>query len=170
MHDIRLLDESNARASERKARAIELARQRDEEAYGNVPKPEPRASLEPELTHELASKSKRMSARVVGPSDQERPSSKWTRPISSLRLYFDERPFWGVPVDPPPAIVTGLKRWGVKLRDIAKRCTCGMLGPVEEPLLRLRQATDKQAAEPARLDEKTPRNGESAFHRLIHFL
>ncbi|KIM90189.1 hypothetical protein PILCRDRAFT_811913 [Piloderma croceum F 1598] len=104
------------------AAAIEHARKVDDEAFANMPRPQPTSDPVPTPVEASA-----------GQTQIRRPSV-WTGPkrtIVSINQYFKEHPFWGEPVDPPPAIVIVFRRLGARIGKIGRSCACGTLGPVE---------------------------------------
>ena len=125
--------------------AIERARKLDDEAFSNMPRPQP--------------KDEPMTIPVQTPPSQtqnQRPSL-WTAPkrsILAIKNYFDDHPFWGKPVDPAPTIV--FRRLGAKLRNTAKHCACGTLGAVEGPSVESGDQVEKVTL----LNEKAPATGE----------
>ena len=108
--------------------AIERARKVDDEAFAEISKPR--------RTVESMAAPAPVSVETLRVRTQIRWSSIWKAPkrsIVAINQYFDEHPFWGQPVDPPPAIVVVFRRMGAKLGSVAKHCACGALGPVEDP-------------------------------------
>ncbi|KIM90192.1 hypothetical protein PILCRDRAFT_1549 [Piloderma croceum F 1598] len=123
------------------AAAIERARKVDDEAFAGMSRP-PQPTRDP------------VPVPVEASAVQTRPSA-WRSPkraIIAINQYLHEHPFWGEPVDPPPAIVLVFRRLGAKLGKIVRLCACGTLGPGEGPS-KSRQQSEKTAMV---LNEKVP--------------
>jgi len=90
--------------------------------------------------------------------DIHRPSV-WTflkRSIVAVPDYFDEHPFWGEPVESSPTTTVAPHQLGVKLRNLAKHCTCGMLGHVAHSSSETREQREQKVKVPVVLNEKAP--------------
>jgi hypothetical protein len=133
--------------------AIERARKLDDEAFANISRQQPKLEPAPES----------MPAESSAPQmDIHRPSV-WTflkRSIVAVPDYFDEHPFWGEPVESSPTTTVAPHQLGVKLRNLAKHCTCGMLGHVAHSSSETREQREQKVKVPVVLNEKAPATGE----------
>jgi hypothetical protein len=139
----------HARNKANTAAAIEHARQVDDEAFANMPRP-----AEAEAS--------------AGQTRIPRPSM-WTdlkRTVVVVSQYFKENPFWGEPVDPPPAIVVVFRRLGVRIGKIARSCACGTLGPVERSSKSGLQSEKNVAV----LNENVPVTGKYILNTLTSMI
>lgn len=125
----------------------------DDEAFANMPRPQ--------STSDPASVPMEASA---GQTHIPQPSV-WTGPkriIAAINQHFKEHPFWGEPVDPPPAIVVVFRRLGARIGKIGRSCACGALGPVERSSRSGLKSENKATV----LNEKVPVTGKCILNTL----
>jgi len=149
----RLEHDHHARNKADTAAAIERARRLDDEAFASMSRPQPTGDSIPVPVEVSATQT-----RIARPSAWTGP----TRTIVAINQYFHEHPFWGEPVDPPPAIVVVFRRLGRKLGKIVRFCACGTLGP-GEGLSNSGQQPEKKAMV---LNENVPVTGKYFLNSL----
>jgi hypothetical protein len=142
--------------------AIERARKVDDEAFAGMSRPQQKNE----------SVAEQMPAEEPIALTQIKRPSVWTIPKRSVIVvheYFEEYPFWGEPVDQDLTTVTVVKRLGAKLSNVARHCTCGMLGPVERRSSEFDQQPEKIGLE---LNENETATGELLRYKFSehHFI